>query len=190
MRSLLPVSSRFIPVLFFPAGLMLAVQAALTAAIAHRLLSLALALFCLELARMASVDLKNVLALSSDQLFLLEEDSRLVWFYKIVASTIVLELTGFYAALLSLPLGAAVIMTSQLWFNLLAGVQLHPGQVPAIVSFGAFDRKLILIANSVGLSLICLWPMQSARIVSASGLLGLIALFLIVKYIALPVTSS
>ncbi len=190
MRSLLPVSSRLVPVLFVPAGVLLIMQVITPAStVATRGLALALALFCPELAHMAGVDLKNVLALFSNQPPLSEEDSRLIRFYNVAASTIALELTGFYTALFSLPVGAAIIIASQLWFNLLANVQLEPDKTPPVVSFGASDRKPIIVANIVGLSFLLLWPIQTAQIFLASSLLLLIVLFLLIKY-GLPTIKS
>ncbi len=191
MRFSLPISSRLVPILFAPAGLMLIVEAIRPAStLEQRLLAIALTLFCPELARMAGVDLKNIQEISAAQpcslACLLEEDSRLALFYRVVVSTVVLELLGFYTALFSLPFGGAIVIMSQLWFNLLAGVQLEPSQVPSIVNFDAFDRVPVLLANSVGLSFLFLWPIQSIRVISASSLLILIVLFLVIKY-SLPV---
>jgi len=183
MRSLLPISSRLVPVLFVPAGGLLIMQViAPVSTIATKLLALALALFCPELAHMAGVDLKNVLTISSNQPSLSEEDSRLTRFYNVVASTVALEVIGFYTALFSLPVGAAIIIASQLWFNLLADVQLVPEQASPIVHFGASERKLVIVANIVGLSFLLLWPIRAAQSFLASGLLILIVLFLLIKY--------
>lgn len=166
----------FIPLLFAPAGLMLLVQVAIAPTVAESLIALALALFCPELAYMARVDLQNVMAIAP------EEDSRLDHFYPIVVSTIVLEITGLYTALLSPHWGAMGVIASQIWFNLLAKIQLFPGEVPAIRSFGVLERRPVLIANGIGLGLLLLWPVQIIRIWLAAGLLFLIVLFLIIKY--------
>ena len=187
MRSLLSVSSRLAPILFVPAGALLTVQVMAPESItSSKLLALALALFCPELAHMAGVDLKNVLAVFSNWPSLSEEDSRLTRFYNVVASTVALEITGFYMALFSLPVGAAIIIASQLWFNLLADVQLAPEKTPPIVQFGASKRKLVIVANIVGLSFLLLWPIQAAQTFLALGLLILIVLFLLIKY-GLPI---
>lgn len=172
-------------VVFLPAGLGLLIQAAdpalsLTAspiAGSQRLLSLSLALFCPELAHMAIVDLSNITEIAGSH-----EDSRLQRFLKVTVSTVVLEIAGFYIALVSLQWGAIAIIFSQLWFNLLADIQLWPGQSPAITSHGISDRRAVLLANGLGLGLISLWPLQAARIWLAAGLFTLITLFLIIKY--------
>ncbi len=148
---------------------------------ADRLLAAAMTLFCPELARMALVDLSNIAAVTqqSEQ----PQDSRLGHFRTVVISTIVLETTGFYLTLLSLPGGAIAIIFSQLWFNLLASVQLHPGQTPAIAAFGRSNRLAVLVANGIGLGLLSLWPWQETRLWSAAGLFLLIIIFLLIKYV-------
>ncbi|MGC1306721.1 MAG: hypothetical protein WA885_05790 [Phormidesmis sp.] len=183
---------RFVSLLFLPAGLGLLLQAtgvsigatapvAPAIDLAHRLLALALALFCAELARMAGVDLDNIARLKQQDPTL-AENSRLRHFHKVTISTIVLEITGFYAALRLLPVGAIAIIFSQLWFNLLAGIQLYPNAPSPIETMGPADRKAVLLANAVGLSLMSLWFIQAARIWLSAGLLSLIVLFLLIKY--------
>lgn len=170
---------------FLPAGLGLLIQAAypalsLTASPisgSQRLLSLSLALFCPELAHMAIVDLCNINRIAKSQ-----GDSRLRRFLKVTVSTVVLEVVGFYIALVSLQWGAIAIIFSQLWFNLLAGIQLCPGQSPPVTSCGISDRRAVLLANGLGLGLISLWPLAAARIWLAAGLFTLITLFLVIKY--------
>lgn len=198
------------------------------------MITVALLLFCIELAWMAYVDLNNVakiatqvtayvdaasdaqnsppivlpaanLELSSDQRpdqhpdqlkdirsLALEtktkESAFLNQFFRIVVSTIALELAGFYAALLSPPLGALIVIFSQLWFNLLAGVQLFPHQSPAIVPFGPRQRVDVLAANSVAIFLLCLWPIAVMKLSVGIGLLMLITLFLVLKYVPLVYT--
>jgi len=183
MPALQNLASRFIGVLFIPAGIGLLIQAAFSATLAEKLLALALAIFCPELARMASVDLSNIEAVAQQQAQQPAEDSRLNRFRVVTISTIVLEITGFYLALISLAPGAIAVIVSQLWFNLLAGLQLWPGQTPAITAFGIKERAPVLIANLLGLIFISLWPLLATRLWSASGLLTLIILFLIVKYV-------
>ncbi len=170
----MPISAVFLPFLF--AGLALLIQAISPIPLAERILALALALSCPELAYMAFVDLKNLSAIAH------QHDSRLKRFTKVTYSTIVLEAVGFYIGLVSLPIGAVVIIASQLWFNLLADIQLWPEASPAIVSLPASDRWAVLSANGLGLGLLGLWSIQEIRLWLASGLLALIALFLVIKY--------
>lgn len=178
----------------------------------EHLLAAALALFCPELARMAFVDLNNIALvrhslvkglsspLSSDASAPFEkavsekavsekavseallEDSRLSHFHRIVISTVVLEVSGFYLALWSLPLGAIVIIFSQLWFNVFAKVQLWPHRSPAVEFLGIAQRWPVLVANAIGLLLMSLWWVEAPRIWLSLGVLLLIALFLVLKY--------
>jgi hypothetical protein len=181
MRSFRP----FVFLLFLPAGLGLLMQIAYLPTLSERLLALALGLFCPELARMAWVDLENVAAIAQQataQQATAQQDSRLSHFYRVLISTIVLELVGFYGALVFLPLGLATVVFSQLWFNLLAGVELVPGENPAIVPLTLGHRRAVLMADGLGLGIISLWSIQSLQIWLAAGLLGLITLFAIVKY--------
>ncbi len=174
-----------IPVLFLPAGVGLFIEIFTAATPAERLLAAAMTLFCPELARMAWVDLSNIAAVTQQAKQMAEppQDSRLNRFYAVVVSTIVLEITGFYLALLSLAWGAIAVIFSQLWFNLLATVQLHPGQTPAVLPFGRSDRLAVLVANGIGIGLLSLWSWQEIRIGLASGLFLLITIFLLIKYV-------
>lgn len=178
----MPLSAVFLP--FLPAGLALLIQAASPIPLSERLLALALALFCPELAYMAFVDLKNIVAIAHQQ------DSRLKRFARVTHSTIVLETVGFYTALVSLPVGAVIIIASQLWFNLLADIQLWPEASPAIVSWPPSRRRAVLIANGLGLGLLGLWPIQEIRIWLTSGLLTLATLFLVLKYSRISVSAD
>ncbi|MBE9063398.1 hypothetical protein [cf. Phormidesmis sp. LEGE 11477] len=189
---------RFVPLLFIPAGARLLWQAVYGEAAAQRLLALALMLFCLELANMAKVDLDNI-SLTLKRALQQAEDDQLSSFLFVVSSTIVLELIGFYAALVSLPIGAIVIVCSQLWFNLLAKLQLQPGQTPAVISFGLLQRLPVLLANGAGLGLLSLWFVPNSALAIgfviqlrqwlAGGLLALVILFLLIKYVILRPSS-
>ncbi len=188
---------RFVPLLFVPAGMGLVWQIVYHETIAHQLLALALALFCPELARMAKVDLDNIAATMQQV-----ADTRLSRFLSVVVSTIVLELLGLYIALVSLPMGALVIVGSQLWFNLLAKLQLQPKQTPAVVTFGISRRIPVLAANMVGLLLLSLWfvPVLAPGLALGGatqvrrwlggGVLALVVLFLLIKYVILGVMSG
>lgn len=190
-----------VSLLFLPAGVGFLVQVFTAGTLPESLIALALGLFCPELARMAFVDLDNIDAIAEQHLSqeasqstaepsaagsAVEspiEDTRLRHFLRIVISTIVLELIGFYVALVSLPLGAGIVIFSQLWFNLLAGIQLWPGQTPAITSFGIAERGAVLSANMLGLVFLSCWPISSLQVWLSSGLLILIVLFLVIKYV-------
>lgn len=194
MKSIWLSIRQFVPLFFMPAGAGLLWQATYSEALAQRLLALALALFCLELATMAKVDLDNIF-----QTLQQTSDARLHSFLFVVNSTIVLELIGFYTALFSPAVGALAIVCSQLWFNLLAKLQLQPKQTAAIISFGILQRIPILLANAVGIGLLSLWfvPNLGAKLGVviqmrqwlAGGLLALVAIFLLIKYALLSIPS-
>lgn len=176
---------QLVPFLFLPAGLGLITQAITTPYVAQKILAIALFLFCPELARMAWVDLQNIDAVAA----VIPKDPKdsfiteaLTPFHRVVVSTIVLELFGFYLAQPFLVIGAIIIIFSQLWFNLLAGIQLCPEAAIPVVPLGMSDRKAVLIANAIALSLLCCWPIESVRPALATGLLILITLFLLIKY--------
>ena len=165
----------FIFVLFFPAGLGLAFQCLHLQTNAERLLALALLIFCPELAHMVWVDFKNIQAVSQ-----VSEDSRLSLFYKIVFSTFVLELLGFYTSFVSLHWGGIIIIASQLWFNLLAKVQLWPCKTPAVEAFGIAERWPVLAANGLGVVVLLFWPVAEVRL-----WLSLTLLFLVLGFLGL-----
>lgn len=186
---------QFVPLLFVPASAGILFRITQAQSLSEQLLVLALLIFCPELAWMAKVDLDNIAAVRAQPLPGLElpgqplEDSRLGTFHKIVVSTIVLELLGFYAVLASLQWGGITIIFSQLWFNLLAKIQLFPQEKQSVISFGLFERWPVLVANVIGLLLLAVWSVCECRLWLSSALLALIALFLLIKY-GLPVLGA
>jgi len=171
--------------LYFPASAALLWQASESLLLSHRLVSLALALFCVELARMAAVDLCNVLAVSEKgqaKEGQADREKDLNRFRTVVVSTIVLELIGFYTALFYVACGAAVVIFSQLWFNWFVGIQLWPGLTPEITVFKIQQRIPVLAVNALALLMLSLWFVPAYRLWIAVGLLVLIVLFLVVKY--------
>lgn len=191
-----------ISALYLLAGMGLLWQSVLLQSLPESLLSLALTLFCAELARMAVVDLDNAAAIASEQIAsgqggytegYAEEDAdkntekstnenALSKFRTVVTSTVVLELIGFYLALRFVASGAAVVIFSQLWFNLRVNVQLWPGLNPAVTPFELQQRIPVLVANVLALLLVSLWFISSWQLWLSSGLLILITCFLLVKY--------
>lgn len=177
--------------LFLPAGTTLATQALIPSllgdqavssygyqTVAGRLLALTLLLLCIELAHMAWVDLRNIQMVEQSS-----DDSRLPLFYGVVVSTIVLELLGFYGAMFSLQWGGVVVIASQLWFNLLAKVQLWPFRETSIEPFGVSKRLSVLFANGSGLVLLLFWSAADSQLWISLLLLLLVVGFLFIKYI-------
>ncbi len=154
----------------------------------HRLLALALLLLGLDQARMATVDLTHIHALkptTSDR-----EAPLLKWFEMITWSTIGLELIGFLLSWQWLGWGSAVVLLSQLWFNLLAGVQLVPEAQPSIQPFGIKDRAIVLIADSLGLILCGLYGLTIQPLAMAIGLLSMVLLYGFIKYLPIAMASA
>ena len=181
-----------VPSLFLPAGVGLLAEIFQAPTVPEKVLTFALALFCPELARMAFVDLENIASIAkttNDSAI----NARLSRFRIVVISTIELEIIGFYLAVLFvpfsrsllLPFGAIAIIFSQLWFNLLADIQLWPTEIPSIQPWGSGQRLPVLVANAIGLGLLSLWIIPEIRLWLAIGLATLIILFLLIKY-AIP----
>ena len=142
-------------------------------ALDQRLLAIAIFLLSLDLCVMAIFDLQQVARVRA----LLLSDARLDRFYGVTVMTIALELLGMYGAQSSLWVGAAVILMSQVGFNLFAGVQLLPDQAEPIVTFGIRDRALVLVADGVGVGLVSLGLAGVMPLGMASGLLGMVAIY-------------
>ncbi len=163
--------------LYFPASLGLLSQVMGGNELFHQLLALALLLLCIDQARMAVVDLEQV-----EQVKQKVQDARLDSFYRVTVSTIILELLGFYGAYFWLGWGAILVLLSQIWFNVLAGIQLQPMEETPIQSWGIPERRIVLIADGIGLILVSLWILQIAPLWMASGLLAMVIIYGWVKY--------
>lgn len=186
------IKSRTIAVicLYAPAVIALGQSSLKATTLPERVLSLAMLLFCVELARMARVDLDNIALIQPRLKDSQAEYSLLKTFRLTLLSTLVLELLGFYGTWVSLQWGGAIVLFSQLWFNLLAGIQLWPKQAEAIEVFGPRQRIPVLVANAMGLILLSLWTVETARLELAAGLLALVSLFLLIKYIGATIQPS
>jgi hypothetical protein len=150
-----------------------------------RLLTIALLLLGIDQARMAVVDWQNIQTMR-DQI---SDEPRLDWFSKITLSTIVLELVGFFLAWWQIGWGTALVLLSQIWFNGLAGVQLFPTMDQPIQPFGWRDRLVVLVGDGVGLGLTMLWIWQIQALGMAIGLLLMVLIYGIVKYLG-PVNAQ
>jgi hypothetical protein len=164
--------------LFFPAcvGLMIKIS---QGGADRALFALALLLLAIDQARMATVDLTQVAAVKSP---IQTPDQRLDLFYRITLSTVIVELLGFYGALGNLGGGAMLVLLSQVGFNLLANIQLQPDTEEPIQDWGIADRLPVLIADGVGLALVCLWLSGVAPLVMAAALLFMVLIYGGIKY--------
>jgi hypothetical protein len=153
-------------------------QIATAPTIAQRCLVIALFILCLDQTRMAIVDRLNIQTLEQRGI----ASPALQRFTWVTSTTIGLELVGFYLSWQWLGGGSAVVLLSQLWFNLLAGVQLVPESDPPIQPWGIRDRAIVLAADSLGLLLSVLYALNIQPLAAAIGLLTMVLLYILIKY--------
>lgn len=110
-------------------------------------------------------------------------DPQLERFHSVTLSTIFIELIGFYTGVLWIGWGALIVLLSQIWFNLLAGIQLHPEGSSPMQPCGRADRLPVLVADGVGLGLVSLWIAGIASLWVAALLLGIVLVYGWVKYL-------
>lgn len=142
------------------------------------LLALGTLLICLEQAHMAVVDLRQIREVKRQI-----QDPRLLVFQWVTLTTIAIELLGFYIATHWLGYGALIVLLSQVWFNLLAKIQLHPATHYPIQTWGIQHRLSVLIADGIGILLASLWIAQIMPLLGAILLLGIVLLYGWLKYI-------
>jgi hypothetical protein len=168
--------SSTILLLFVPAIALLLRQILIAPTIAHRLLAIALCLLTIDQTRMAIVDLDNIATLKPQTTPALQRFTWVTW------STIGLELVGCYLGAMWLGGGSAIVLLSQLWFNFLAGVQLVPDANAPIQPWGIRDRAIVLVADSLGLGLACLYALNIQPFATAISLLTMVLLYILIKY--------
>ncbi len=106
--------------LFFPACVGLLTQVIWGIELTNQLVALGTFIFCIEQAKMAVKDLLQI-----EDAKALVQDVRLDTFHKVTVITIAVELLGFYTSIVWLGWGSILILLSQIWFNLLAGVKIQ-----------------------------------------------------------------
>lgn len=141
--------------LFFPASLGILRQVIIGNELSYQLLALGLLIFTIDQARMAVIDLQQVTQ-AKKQI----HDLRLDNFYTITLSTIVIELIGFYTSSIILGWGIILVLLSQVWFNVFAGIDIQTSEAITIQSCGIAERLPILIADGLALILISLWVLK------------------------------
>ena len=141
--------------LFFPASLGILRQVIIGNELSYQLLALGLLIFTIDQARMAVIDLQQVTQ-AKKQI----HDLRLDNFYTITLSTIVIELIGFYTSSIILGWGIILVLLSQVWFNVFAGIEIQTSEAITIQSCGIAERLPILIADGLSLILISLWVLK------------------------------
>ncbi|OUC15706.1 MAG: hypothetical protein B0A82_05410 [Alkalinema sp. CACIAM 70d] len=176
--------SIIVSLLFLPAIVGLSTLVIASVDWANRGLAIALLLLCVDQCRMAIVDLENV-ALVQNLILAkpLAQDTRLTRFYGVTIATIAIELLGFYSAIGWLGWGAAIVLLSQVGFNLWAGIQLQPQESSApIVPWGIRDRFPVLLADGLGIGLVGCWLAGVQPLIMALGLLAMVLIYGVVKY--------
>jgi hypothetical protein len=177
--SMLPIPG-LIFLLFFPANLCILRQVIWGQELTHQLLATGMFLFCIEQARMAAQDLQQIVK-AKEQV----KDSRLDTFLKITISTILIELLGFYTASIWLGWGSILILLSQVWFNLFAGVKIYTLSEMVIQPWKISERYNVLIADFLGLVLVSLWMLQIASVPIAWVLSGMAIAYCGIKLVCL-----
>ncbi|MEO0825033.1 MAG: hypothetical protein AAFX95_21050 [Cyanobacteria bacterium J06639_16] len=176
--------SWFVSILFLPAFIGLLIRVGLATSLDQRFIALGAVMLCLEQSRMAAVDLHHV-AQAKVQI----QDCRLDRFHWVTLSTISIELIGFYAAVRWLGWGSLIVLASQVWFHLLAGIELQPDIDPPFQIRGIRQRLPVLAADVIALGLMGLWIAQSAALVAATLLFSITTTYGLVKY-GLPLLRS
>ncbi|MBD2329380.1 hypothetical protein [Alkalinema sp. FACHB-956] len=166
-----------VSLLFLPALLGLGWQAIALVNWASRGLAIALLFLCIDQCRMAIADLEQVAEVK-----LLVQNAQLEQFHRVTIATIVVELLGFYSAIGWLGWGVAIVLLSQVGFNIFAGIQLQPKASAPIIPWGIRDRLPVFIADGLGLVLIGCWLAGVQPLVMALGLLGMVSIYGLVKY--------
>ncbi|MEO0353263.1 MAG: hypothetical protein AAF268_00420 [Cyanobacteria bacterium P01_A01_bin.3] len=181
------------------AGSGLVVRVVLAGSGAERLMAIALLLFTTDLARMAIVDLSNLNSVRKQMGFNPEAAPRLAGFGYCLAVTIVLELLGLLASWRWVGAGVAIVMVSQLFFNLFVKISVSTVSVskisvsaidsdrtlaqPSIRSWPIVERLDVLLADTIALGLTVLWIVTNRPLGIAVAILAMIIIYLAIKYI-------
>ncbi|MBA3922004.1 MAG: hypothetical protein H0X31_10030 [Nostocaceae cyanobacterium] len=168
--------SGIIFLLFFPACLNVLREVIWGQQLTHQLLYLGMFLFCIEQASMAAQDLRQI-ASARKQV----KDLRLNTFYTITIATIFIELLGFYAAPISFGGGSILILLSQVWFNLFAGIKISLLAESIIQTWKVTERFPVLIADIIGLLLVSLWMLHIGSLWITWILFGMPILYCSIK---------
>lgn len=162
--------------LFSPAALGLAWRS-LPESLDYRLLSGAILLLLLEQARMAVIDLQSIATVQPQAPKGLERFRWITW------STIILELIGFYAAIGYLGLGALLVLLSQIWFHLLAGIEIDVAASEPVRVRSFSQRRAVLAADLFGVALTISWQLKIWPLMAACTLLLILLAYFLGKYV-------
>ncbi|BDA73601.1 unknown protein [Rivularia sp. IAM M-261] len=202
---MLPID-KVIFLLFFPACVGLLTQVIWGIELTNQLVALGTFIFCIEQARMAVKDLRQI-----EDAKAYVQDVRLNTFYQVTVITISVELLGFYTSIISLGWGSILILLSQIWFNLLANVKIEYinqtdnynfYSTPAVTlsapvslldaapslkvrDWKVSERLPVLIADILGLILISFWMLQIGSLFISWILFAMVIAYGIAKLVLL-----
>jgi hypothetical protein len=174
---MLPIAQMMF-LLFFPASLGILRQVIWGEELTHQLLALGVFLLCIEQARMAALDLRQI-ADAREQ----ANDVRLDTLSTVCNSTIALELFGFYTSSVWLGWGSILILLSLIWFNLFAPVKIHTSPEIVIQDWNISERYSVLIADVTGLVLVSMWMLQIASVWISWLLFGMVIVYCSIKLV-------
>ena len=163
--------------LFFPASLGIISQIFSPENLSAAILALGTLVMCMEQARMAAVDMAEIAQFQQKT-----SDPRLDRFFIVTVSTIVLELSGFYLATLSIGWGALIVLVSQIWFQCLAKIQLQP-TTEKIIDHGIGPRLPILLADGIGIIFVAFWLAKILPLIMAITLTTMLLIYGSIKYL-------
>lgn len=192
--------------LFFPACVGLLTQVIWGIELTNQLVALGTFIFCIEQARMAVKDLRQI-----EDAKAYVQDVRLDTFYQVTIVTIAVEILGFYTSIISLGWGSILILISQIWFNLLANVKIeyinqannyNLSSTPAVSlsapvslldaalslrvrAWKVSERLPVLVADLLGLVLISFWMLQIGSLFISWLLFAMVIAYGIAKLILL-----
>lgn len=163
---------------FTPASMGLLWQTFTNDILSAQLLYFAFFLFSLEQISTAFIDLSSYFQEKTQDRY-----SQLSIFLSIVIITIIIELFGFYFALLSLGWGSIIVLISQFFFNLFAPLKVIPNQDKIILqSYSLSDKLSLLLVDSIVILLITLWFNNIYPLFIGFFILLIMLIFMMIKY--------
>ncbi len=161
---------------FFPAGLLILGQVIWGGELSYSLLAAGLFLLAIDQARMADLDLQQVMVVKQDS-----HDKRLDSFWRLAILTIAIELAGFYLASRFLGWGIQLVLLSQLGFNGLATIEIQPSEAEVIRPRPFKDRFPLMVANGMAMGLMGLWMAGIAPVAIVTSLWAIAIAYAAVK---------
>lgn len=167
---------------YFVAGGGLVVRILLSSSWSERLVAISLVLFATDLARMALVDLANLRSVRLKLPSIAVAPSQLTGFASSLLATIALELLGLLIGWGWAGIGIAIVMLSQLVFNVSVTIELQPDSEPPARHWPISERVDVLLADGVAFVLAIAWSVAGQSIGIAIVLLAMTTIYLGLKY--------